>query len=110
VKRLFKKNNWHNAWVHGVFEYHHYHSITHEVLGVIKGESTLQLGGELGAKVHVRRGDVLVIPAGVAHRNLGRENQLKVGERPRADRNIAKVTLPAHDPVFGDNAGLVKYW
>jgi uncharacterized protein YjlB len=127
VKRLLKRNNWHNSWVYGVFEYHHYHSITHEVLAVIKGESTLQLGGEQGARIHVRRGDVLVIPAGVAHKNLGSENQLKcvgaypdgkdydinygkVGERPRTDRNIAKVPLPAHDPVFGDNAGLVKYW
>lgn len=127
VKRIFKKNNWYNAWVYGVFEYHHYHSITHEVLGVIKGETMLLLGGEGGEKVNVKRGDVLIIPAGVAHKNLGKESQItcvgaypdgrdydinygKAGERPRANRNISRVPLPTDDPVFGSRAGLIKYW
>lgn len=127
VKRIFKKNNWSNAWVYGVFEYHHYHSITHEVLGVLKGKTTIQLGGEKGAQIEVGAGDVLIIPAGVAHKNLGAENAIKcvgaypdgrdydinygkTGERPRADRNIAKVPVPDFDPVFGLKAGIVKYW
>ena len=38
IKRLFKENNWFNSWKQGIFTYHHYHSITHEVLGVVKGE------------------------------------------------------------------------
>ena len=127
VKKLFRKNNWDNSWVYGVFQYHHYHSVTHEVLGVISGGSTLQLGGEGGVKLDVKRGDVLIIPAGVAHKNLGKENQIscvgaypdgrdydinygKAGERPRTDRNIAKVPVPEYDPVFGLEAGLIKYW
>ncbi len=127
VKRLFRKNDWSNAWVYGVFEYHHYHSISHEVLGIIKGRSILQLGGPQGTEIELTKGDVLIIPAGVAHRNLGKENQLKcvgaypngrdydinygkAGERPRADRNISKVPVPETDPVFGRRAGLVKFW
>jgi hypothetical protein len=37
VKHLFEQNNWSNSWDSGIFEYHHYHSITHEVLGIYAG-------------------------------------------------------------------------
>jgi uncharacterized protein YjlB len=127
IRRLFRKNGWSNAWNYGVYEYHHYHSITHEVLGIHKGEATLQLGGSKGARVKVRRGDVLIIPAGVAHKNLDKENSIKcigaypggsdydinygkVGERPMTDRNIEKVHMPKSDPVFGKKAGIIKFW
>jgi uncharacterized protein YjlB len=127
IKRLFRRNGWSNSWNYGIFEYHHYHSIAHEVLGVHKGATSLLLGGSKGVKVNIRRGDVIIIPAGVAHRNLGREDQVqcvgaypggsdydinygKVGERPKADRNISKVPIPDMDPVFGKKAGLIKFW
>ncbi len=127
VKRLFKKNSWSNSWKYGVFEYHHYHSITHEVLGICKGETRLLLGGPDGIELHVEKGDVLIIPAGVAHKNNGREQQItcvgaypngmsydinygNVGERPESDRNIRKVARPEFDPVFGKKGGINKYW
>lgn len=127
VKRLFKKNKWSNSWVYGVFEYHHYHSISHEVLACIKGSSALLIGGPRGVEIKINKGDVLVIPAGVAHKNLGKENQLtcvgayaggadydinygQPGERPQADKNIRGVPLPALDPVFGNKAGIKKFW
>jgi uncharacterized protein YjlB len=126
VKNLFEKNNWYNAWDYGIFEYHHYHSITHEVLGVYKRKTTLLLGGENGIKINIEKGDVLVIPAGVAHKNLGKENDVKVigaypngkdydmnygkpGERPRTDQNIAAVPIPSTDPVSGFG-GLTEIW
>ena len=74
VKKLFRKNRWSNNRKQGIYTYHHYHSTTHEVLGLIKGETLLQLGGENGITLFVEKGDVLVIPAGVAHMNLGNEN------------------------------------
>src|SRR5215212_7073678 len=127
VKNLFKKNNWSNNWKQGIYTYHHYHSITHEVLGICKGETLLQLGGEKGITLLAQKGDVLVIPAGVAHMNLGKENDVtcvggypdgkdydirfgKKSERPRADRNIASVPIPTTDPVFGKKKGLVEIW
>ena len=127
IKNLFRKNNWSNSWKQGIFTYHHYHSITHEVLGIVKGETLLQLGGENGITLFVERGDVLVIPAGVAHMNLGEENDIvcvgaypdgkdynmkygKVRERPTADENIASTPIPKTDPVFGNQRGLVKLW
>jgi uncharacterized protein YjlB len=68
-----------------------------------------------------------VIPAGVAHINLGREKDVtcvggypdgmdydmnygKEEERPKADRNIASVPVPKTDPVFGEQGGLPDLW
>jgi uncharacterized protein YjlB len=45
IKRLFQSNGWSNVWKDGIYEFHHYHSITHEVLGVYKGKTVLLLGG-----------------------------------------------------------------
>jgi uncharacterized protein YjlB len=127
IKRLFARHSWKNAWKAGVLEYHHYHSVTHEVLGVFRGRAQIMLGGKNGTKVTLEKGDVLLIPAGVAHKNMGKENDLlcvgaypdgkdydmntgKKGERPRADRNIHKVPLPDKDPVFGTKGGSKIYW
>ena len=127
VKRLFKKHNWSNSWVYGVFEYHHYHSITHEVMGVIEGRTKILLGGPRGLTLTIEKGDVLIIPAGVAHKNLGKESAVKcvgaypsgmdydinygnAGERPTADKNIRLVPIPRQDPVFGGRGGLSLYW
>jgi uncharacterized protein YjlB len=127
IRKLFRENNWKNSWKHGVFEYHHYHSITHEVLGIYKGKTTLMLGGEYGVKIEVQKGDIIIIPAGVAHKNLGKENDItcigaypdgkdydmnygKEGERPVTDVNIKHVPLPANDPVYGEKGGIMLYW
>lgn len=127
IRKLFQKNNWTNNWKQGIYTYHHYHSTTHEVLGICKGETLLQLGGEKGITLFVQKGDVLVIPAGVAHINLGRENDViciggypdgrdydmnygMASERPKADHNIASVPLPSTDPVYGTRGGLPDLW
>ena len=51
----------------------HFHSTAHEVLCVAEGKAQLCFGGEENpGKVEpmVERGDVMVVPAGVAHRLL----------------------------------------
>jgi uncharacterized protein YjlB len=48
IKKFFQENNWKNNWKQGIYTYHHYHSITHEVPGVCEGETVLLLGGEKG--------------------------------------------------------------
>jgi uncharacterized protein YjlB len=60
-------------------------SSTHEVLVIFRGFTTLLLGGTHA--LDVRAGDVLLIPAGVAHRSLpGRKTAdfCMVGAYPRA--------------------------
>ena len=127
VRQLLRKNNWRNFWKSGIYEYHHYHSNTHEVMTVIKGKTTLQIGGPKGKKITIEKGDVLIIPAGVAHKNLKRENDVtcigaypngkkydmnygKEEERRKADKHILKVKLPLKDPVFGKEGGIKKFW
>jgi len=127
IKTRFAHNQWTNAWDAGIFTYHHYHSTSHEVLGFYKGGTIVQLGGPEGPQVSVKAGDVLVIPAGVAHKNLGRESQVgcigaypdgrdfdintgKPGERPGTDQRIAVLPVPEADPVYGPGMGICRLW
>lgn len=123
----FAANNWTNAWRNGVYPYHHYHSTSHEVLGVYSGSAVLLLGGENGQEARVRAGDVIVIPAGVGHKKLDASADFGVvgaypdgrrfdtlrgqpGDRPQADKNISAVPLPATDPLLGKAGGLTHLW
>ncbi|SJZ45281.1 Uncharacterized protein YjlB [Sediminibacterium ginsengisoli] len=125
--KLFNMNGWSNQQDGGIFTYHHYHSNTHEVIGVYKGKTFVLLGGENGKQIVVHKGDILVIPAGVAHRNMGREKDAccitaypdgkdydihtgEAGERPAADQRIAAVDLPAADPLLGEDQGICAIW
>jgi uncharacterized protein YjlB len=124
---LFAAHDWPPAWRYGIFGYHHYHSTAHEVLGVFRGRATIQFGGEQGVILEVQAGDVVVIPAGVAHKSLDSSRNFcavgayprgqqwdtctgKPGERPRADDNIAGVPLPQADPVYGPKGPLMTHW
>ena len=127
IEQRFAENDWTGSWRAGVYPFLHYHSTSHEVLGVFSGSATLRLGCAQGATVEVRFGDVIVIPAGVGHQNLGSSADFGVvgaypggrqwdllrglrGERPQADRNIAAVPLPDNDPVYGSNGPLKRIW
>ena len=124
---LFSCNEWPAAWRNGVFDYHHFHTTAHEALGVYSGEVTVQLGGSEGVSVDVHAGDVAIIPAGVAHRNLGSSTDLGIvgaypaGQspdegRPDASRltefinAVSKVAPPEQDPVFGAEGFLLHHW
>src|SRR5688500_7425656 len=63
-------NRWTNLWHNGIYSFHHYHSTSHEVLGIYADSALLHLGGEQGKKIQVEAGDVIIIPAGVGHKNL----------------------------------------
>jgi uncharacterized protein YjlB len=127
IEPRFAENDWTGSWRAGVYPFLHYHSTTHEVLGVFGGSATLRLGGAQGTTVKVGPGDVIVIPAGVGHQNLGSSSDFGVvgaypggrqwdllrgvpGERPQADRNIAAVPLPDNDPLYGPNGPLKRIW
>ena len=124
---LFTRNRWPAAWRNGVFPFHHYHSNGHEVLGVYSGEATVRFGGDAGVTLVARPGDVIVLPAGTGHKKLSSRGELGVvgaypeGVHPdtcvpplaRAKRGaeaVARVPLPAADPVFGEHGPLFEHW
>ncbi len=127
MTRAFAANGWSNAWVDGIFPYHHFHSIAHEVLGIASGEVQVALGGPEGRTVTLGGGDVVVIPAGVAHRNLGHSGRLAVvgaypggadwdvkrgepGEYAVVAKAAAAVSPLVTDPVGGDDGELRRLW
>ena len=127
IEQRFAENDWTNSWRNGVYSFAHYHSTTHEALGVYCGSAILRLGGELGKNVAVHAGDVIVIPTGVAHRKMGSSENFGVvgaypdgrewdllrgrpGERPQADQNIAALPIPDNDPIYGPEGPLLQIW
>ena len=118
IEQRFQENDWGGSWRNGIFSYHHYHSTAHEVLGIARGNVRVMLGGPSGQEIELETGDVVLLPAGTSHRNLGASSDLLVigayppgqhpdilrgdsGERPNADHNISRVALPDTDPVTG---------
>src|SRR3984957_579668 len=78
IERLFAANRWPPAWRNGVHPFHHFHSTAHEALGVARGEASVLFGGPGGKVLTVRAGDVVVIPAGVAHCNQSQSSDLLI--------------------------------
>lgn len=127
MEALFDGNGWPSQWRAGIYDFHHYHSTAHECLGVAQGTATIQLGGPQGRAFEVRPGDVLLLPAGTVHRRLTTDPQFlavgayppgqdwdllrgQEGERPGADKRIAKVKLPVTDPVGGQGGPVLERW
>jgi len=127
IEGTFNSNNWKNSWRDGIYDYAHYHSITHEVLGIYSGKALVQFGGPNGINEELRNGDVVIIPAGVAHQCLESDNDFKCigaypdgsdydikkgepGDRPKADKNIENVPLPDSDPIYGIGGFLMLQW
>lgn len=64
-------------WRYTMYQTSHFHSTTHEVLCVSSGKAKLCFGGEDNpkrAELDAKAGDVMVVPAGVAHRLLEDHN------------------------------------
>jgi len=127
IQKIFSRNGWSNSWRNGIYDFHHYHSITHECMGISKGSATVIVGGPKGKKIKLSRNDVIILPAGVAHKCLscsetfqcvgaypqGKDYDINTGtetECTKALKNIQKLSLPLKDPVLGKNGFLKTYW
>lgn len=127
LEHLFSANGWPPQWRYGMYDYTHFHSNTPEALGVFSGSAKVQLGGEKGSIIDISVGDVLLLPAGVGHKQISAdENFMMVGAYPpnvSADlcrdevsklqariKTVAKVPLPETDPVTGHSEGSVILW
>ena len=124
---VLARNGWTGSWRNGIYGYHHFHSTAHEVLGIARGDARVRLGGDGGVTVELLAGDVVVIPAGVGHKNEGASGDFLVvgayphgqepdlrtgrpGEHERVVKNIRAVPLPLADPLFGRNGPLLREW
>jgi len=124
---LFAANGWKGSWRDGIYDFNHFHTRTHEVLGIVRGEARVQFGGVAGRTLTVKAGDVVILPAGTGHRRISASDDLLVvGAYPAtggydepkpgevshalALRRIAKVRHPARDPVYGRDGPLIASW
>ncbi|MDO8352839.1 MAG: cupin [Aestuariivirga sp.] len=124
---LFERNGWPVSWRNGIYPFTHYHSKTHEVLGIARGEATVQFGGKSGKILNARAGDALLLPAGTGHKRISSSSDLVVigayplgskydlmrsGESDKAAirARIAKVAKPDTDPVSGAAGAMISLW
>jgi len=127
LEALFEANEWGDSWRDGIYDFVHYHSGIHEALGIARGRARVRLGGDAGEEVELSAGDIVVLPAGTGHQNLGAsEDFLVVGAYPpsgeydlcrgskaeheRAQVSIPLVPPPNFDPVYGADGPLTKHW
>lgn len=125
---LFDANGWTDSWRDGIYEFLHFHTHRHEVLGIARGSARVAFGGENGRQVRLKAGDVAVLPAGTGHRRTdsshdllvvgaypehsGKYDQPKPGDLDHgiAVSNIRKVPRPRTDPVYGSRGPLHTLW
>ncbi|WYZ36858.1 hypothetical protein EsH8_II_000364 [Colletotrichum jinshuiense] len=114
-------------WRFTMYSTSHFHSTTHELLCISNGRARLCFGGEGNegrVEPVVQKGDVIVVPAGVAHRLLedydggfemvgsypkGHHWDMcygKHGEEQKVGR-ICDIEWFTTDPVYGDNGPAV---
>lgn len=107
----------------------HFHSTTHELLVVIRGDACLLFGGEENpgsVEIVVHKGDAILVPAGVAHKLVkeGQEGFEILGSYPGGaqswdmcygvegedvDRTIRRLPWFKRDPLCGDNGPAVGF-
>ena len=85
IEDLFEANGWGDTWRDGIYDYVHYHSRIHEVLGIARGKGRVRFGGKKGRIFKLKAGDVAILPAGTGHQCLSADDDfLVVGAYPPA--------------------------
>lgn len=126
IEDLFEANGWRDTWRDGIYDYVHYHSRIHEVLGIARAKGRVRFGGKKGRTFTLKAGDVVVLPAGTGHQCLFADDDFlvigayppagtydectAVEDRPRSLKSIPKVPVPRKDPVYGADGPLAKLW
>lgn len=117
-------------WQYSMYRQSHFHSTSHEVLGIVSGRARLCFGGEENprrAEPVVQSGDLIVVPAGVSHRLLedldggfsmlgsypqGRNWDMCYGvegeDESRIRKNISQQAWFDRDPLYGDDGPAIQ--
>ena len=77
LRERFKSNGWTGIWTDTIYDYTHFHSNAHEVLGVAEGAVSLRLGGEAGLLFRLKAGDMLILA------RRGRSSEGRKRQRPQ---------------------------
>lgn len=126
-EEAFAANGWGSSWRNGIHPFRHFHTRTHEVLGIARGQARVEFGGAAGEQLEIGPGDVAILPAGTGHKRLAQSNDLLVvgayphacdidqkraGEMDVAEAlaNVASVPDPAKDPIYGADGPLRSLW
>ncbi|CAD7340575.1 cupin [Sphingobium sp. S6] len=124
-EEAFARHGWPAQWRDGIYDYHHYHSTAHEVLGIAAGTALLMIGGPGGREIEVSAGDALLLPTGTGHCALrSSEDFLVVGGYPEgqhwdicraapdeeARERMTTLPFPASDPLDGPGGTLNDHW
>ena len=126
-EEAFARHGWPDGWRNGIYDFLHFHSATHEVLGIARGHATVEFGGAEGRQIDLQAGDVAILPAGTGHRRTAcSPDLLVVGAYPKggiydqprptqmshgaAVAAVAKTPLPDQDPVYGREGPLIALW
>ncbi|KAL4784419.1 hypothetical protein BJX76DRAFT_367627 [Aspergillus varians] len=117
----------------GAISVSHFHPNTHECYGIFQGVSTLLLGAagwdgvsNVGLRITVHTGDVIVLPAGTGHSSVESTDDYRYigpgcprwrnefGKKPIDGKTfrdeIAGVAYPEEDPVYGRDGPLMQLW
>jgi len=121
-EELFEGNDWGDTWGDGIYDWLHYHSRTHEVLGIARGSGKVRFGGSKGRTINLKAGDVAILPAGTGHQCLkASKDFLVVGAYPptgtydectsREDRKKAITSIPkiSRPPKIRFMARMARY-
>ncbi|SDV46677.1 cupin [Chitinasiproducens palmae] len=124
-ERCLAANGWPPQWRDGIYDYHHYHSTAHEVLGCAAGSARVQVGGPDGDVVRLAAGMALLLPAGTGHRRVSASADfMVVGAYPAGQAfdicrsaatpamlaRIAALPFPSCDPIDGAGGRLTRTW
>lgn len=114
VSERLRQHGWQVQWQAAPFSFRHFHSTSHLLLTVIRGQGVMSIGGARGKLQALTPGDLLILPAGTGQQLVSGSDEFQVlaaypeGQcwdvcrsaiSATAARRIASLPLPDHLPL-----------